>query len=141
MLGIGDGTMVISLKKQAYSPGDTIEGTVALQLLQPKKARELRVEFYGEIYRRRGSRTLTERVFTEERQLYGEKQYGKEEKYAFRIDIPENILKGGGDPYSGLFSRAFSPDPKAWYLHATLDIPYEFDVNQRVEVNIVPKRG
>jgi len=48
VLGVGEGKIEIILIKDVFQPGEKISGTVKLTLKSPKKAKELRIVFYGE---------------------------------------------------------------------------------------------
>jgi hypothetical protein len=137
VLGLFEGSIDIKLNGNTFASGQKISGTVFLKLNQMKKARELRVEFYGEIRRRSGGRhphSHTERVFQIRQQLSGERAYNNGETFNFEITVPEGIsVQAPG--VIGSIMGMFMPHP-TFYVHASLDAPNEFDINKRVMVNI-----
>ena len=115
MFGFGKGKLGIVLDKYNFSPGETIKGTVSLELKQPVQARQLRAVFYGTRKKlvvdrsRRGSRasmrigggprvsmggastrTETEVIYRFEVQLDGEKEYSGGQ-YPLEIVVPLSL--------------------------------------------------
>jgi hypothetical protein len=134
VLGLFEGSMDLRLSGNTFASGQKIPGTLFLKLNQPKKARELRLEFYGEIRRRSGKHTHVERIFQVRQQLSGERIYNSSETFNFEIQIPEGItLQAPG--ILGTLMGMLTPRP-TFYVHASLDAPNEFDINKRVMVNI-----
>ena len=135
VLGIAEGSLELRLKGNAFSSGQKITGTIVLKPNQPKKARELRVEFYGEVQRRHGKHTNTERVFPVRLALSGERMYNPGETIPFELTIPSGIDMRAPEGIIGTLMNFMVPRP-IFYVHATLDVPNEFDMNKRVLVNI-----
>ena len=155
VFGIGEGKVDIVLEKLNYSPGETIKGTVKLQLNSPKKAKELRVRFWGERNVRTTSRTFdsashksVERPTTRKDIVYefkltldGEKEYTGGE-YQFEIAVPKipepPKLEGTAAMLVGIAeSLGAAPSPVRWYMNAILDLPMSFDINKTVQINVV----
>lgn len=149
MFGFGKGKIEIKLDKYNYSPGETIEGTVALSLKKPLAAKELSIRLLGEqrisqgYGANRSDRTV--RIFDFKQPLDGQKEYPAGERaavYPFKIKVPANIQNEQQTPegalgvvvkaaqmFSGVESRT------QWYLIARLDVK-GFDVVKRVQVNV-----
>jgi hypothetical protein len=137
VLGIGEGSVDLKLNGLNFSPGQKITGTSILSLPQPKQARGLRLEFYGEIRRRSGKRAHTERVCQITQMLSGEKLYRSGESFPFEITVPE-VATISAPGILGTLVSMFTPRP-VFYVHASLDVPNEFDINRRVQVSIAAK--
>ena len=135
VLGIAEGAIGLRLDGNTFSSGQKISGTVALSLGQPKKARELRVEFYGEIRRSSGRHSHVERIFQARQALSGERTYNPRETIPFEIAVPAGIDFRVPEGILGTLMNFMVPRP-AFYVHATLDVPNEFDMNKRVMVSI-----
>jgi hypothetical protein len=134
--------------KLSFFAGDTIHGKVRLNLKQPKKARALRLEFYGEIkerhHSRNGTHTHTRRINHAAQQLSPEKTFSPGEEFGFSFICPPEIGQAPpqqGGIFGGIIStlQSFAPKP-IYYIHATLDAQMEFDINKRVQVQIVPRQ-
>lgn len=145
VLGIGEGSIDVLPDKLSYCPGETIHGKVKLNLRQPKKARALRLEFYGEIKERRRSRngthTKTMRINNFVQALSAEKTFSPGEEFEFSFICPPEI--GQAPPQQGgllggiaATLQSFAPKP-LYYLHATLDAQMEFDMSKRVQVQVI----
>lgn len=137
VLGIGEGSIDLKLNGLNFSPGQKITGTAILSLQQPKQARALRLEFYGEIKRRSGKHTHTERVYQITQILSGEKLYRSGESFPFEITVPE-VATISAPGILGTIVGMFAPRP-IFYVHASLDAQNEFDINKRVQVNVTGK--
>lgn len=163
MFGFDKGKIEIQLDKFNFSPGEVIEGTVALKLKKPVKAKELSIRIVGEqtttqregvsigIGTNRGtqntdSRTTT--IFDFKQPLDGEKEYLAGEQptvYPFKIKIPANVLSQQTQaPQEGTLGTVLkvaqmvsgTSSRISWYLIASLDVPKAFDVSKRVQINI-----
>lgn len=159
MFGFGKGTIEIQLDKFNFSPGEVIEGTVALKLKEPVKAKELIIRIVGEQTttqsmglsigtgrRTHGGGTRTTTLFDFKQTLDGEKEYSSGEQplvYPLKIKIPADVLRKQASQegtlgtvikvaqmVSGTSSRT------SWYLIASLDVPKSFDVSKKVQINI-----
>jgi hypothetical protein len=94
------------------------------------------VEFYGEIRRRSGKHTHIDRIFPVRLALSGERIYNPGETIPFELTIPSIDLRAQ-EGIIGTLMGFLAPRP-IFYVHATLDVPNEFDMNKRVVVNIMP---
>jgi hypothetical protein len=147
VFGIGEGKVEITLDKGSYGSGETINGRLSLTLNSPKKARKLRVQFYGERTKpRRGrSSSSTERIMVQEVQLDGEKEYPSGTKeYEFKFQLP-NIQRPAQSAEQGLMGAITNlvtsmADPYAnvrWFVDASLDLPMSMDISKKMPVNFV----
>lgn len=147
----GPEKIMLSLEKYDYKPGETIKGTVKLQLKKPLNARKLEVGFIGrKIEQQSGIRvgispgshktgyqktTQYSTVYDFQMPLSGEQEY-LEGTYPFEIKIPENILQDNISSQgnvaaavnmlktlSGVSSRV------EWMVVARLDLPMKLDVS------------
>jgi hypothetical protein len=147
VLGIGEGKLEIKIPKTVVAPGETVSGEVVLTLNSPKKAKEMRILFYGEVtehYSQSGKRhSRTKRIYEQRVVLGNEGEFPAGTKsYPFQITMP-NIerTKGSGEGLLGSAMNAvagmFDPLSGArWYLDASLDMPLSFDISKRVQLTI-----
>ncbi|MFA6328472.1 MAG: hypothetical protein WCY41_03430 [Candidatus Micrarchaeia archaeon] len=136
VFGIAEGSLELHLAGNTFASGQKITGTIFLQPNQPKKARELRVEFYGEVRRRSGKHSYIERVFQVRQRLSGEKTYNRGETFPFELTVPDGIAYR--EPKGIIDSiMSFAVSRPTFYVHATLDVPNEFDMNTRAMVSII----
>jgi len=146
VLGIGEGKIEIVTEKQSYSAGERIKGKVRLTLSQPKKAKELRIRFYGErkvrsvaVGSRSGTSTRVEQVYPQEVSLGGEKEYPSgvtEYDFEFLLPTPQRTAAQGDNPIAGIIGM-LAGDPWAnvrWFLDASLALPMAFDINRKMEI-------
>ena len=143
VLGIGEGSLEIVLDKYTFSPGETITGKVNLKLNQPKQARALRIDFYGEIVQHSRRSSSTRRVHTFSVQASGERAYNNGESIPFTLIIPSvsgSALPAGVPDIISNIMAAFTPKP-AWYIHASLDAPLSMDINKRVQIVLLDSQG
>lgn len=141
VLGIGEGKVEIVLEKQSFSAGETIKGKVRITLNQVKKAKELRIKFYGEKHVGSGKHHHVDYLYPQEIRLDGEKEYpaGMSE-YGFQLQLPrperpvqgEGVIAGvlgflAGDPFANV----------RWYLDASLSLPMSFDINKKMQISFV----
>ena len=139
VMGIGEGSLEITLDKYTFSVGDTINGKIILKLNKPKQANSLRVEFYGEILKKSGKSTHMQRVHHVKAEISGKRQYQPGETIAFSLKVPSDINYPKAKGFiEGLLSK---PRPQGWYVHASLDVPLQFDINKRVKVAILDTQG
>ena len=134
VLGLFEGSMELQVNGGTFVPGQKITGTVSLKLNQPKKARELRLEFYGEVKRYRRGVNRIERVYEVRQQLGGEREYSNGEMFNFEIEVPAGISIPTPNFLSKLLVMVV-PRP-TFYVHASLDVSNELDINRRVRVEI-----
>jgi hypothetical protein len=147
----GGEKITLQLEKYDYAPGDTIKGTVTLNLKKPTNARKLEVAFIGEkIERQTGmgvGPTAKDRrknhhsyIYHFEMPLSGEGDYQKGE-YPFEIKIPPDVrqaeqkLEGkvgtavsALKAISGVYSRV------DWYVKAQLDVPMKLDIKKTQKI-------
>jgi hypothetical protein len=154
VFGIGEGSIDIVLEKLNFSPGDMLMGTVKLKLNSPKKARNLRVRFWGE----RKVKTSKQQYDSKSHQfvktpissneivyeftvtLDGEKEYTSGD-YPFQIKMPDYSEKKPDVPGLEVAAEVAQtlgvlPSPVRWYLQATLDLPNSFDINKKVQITL-----
>lgn len=148
MFGFGKGKIDLKLEKLNFKPGETIKGTVSLELKEPIQARGLKVLFYGIAKQSQTGfsssggvkhRSNTKKIHNFEMTLDGEKEY-KQGEYNFKIAIPQNAVPKmpsgalGGMVQAAQFLGAV-PNIK-WFVEAKLDIPKGFDVRKKIQINI-----
>ena len=160
VLGIGDGSIEITLDRQFFSPGENVTGKVRLHLKGPKKAKKLHVEFYGnivnEIYSGSTMTKETVRVFPSAQQLSGEKTFQDGEEYAFSLPIsplalsapPAQQNQPNQSPFGGIGGifgsgrgRHMNQPPRTiagpdWFVSAELDV-FLFAINKHISVQVV----
>jgi hypothetical protein len=159
MFGLGQGKIDIVIPKYNYATGDTITGTVKLDLKGQVHARELRLVFKGEQKTtsysgsgvsmgsvrvgvgKQGKSTHVVVIHQFKLPLGGEKDYTSGE-YPFEIAIPSSIqLAQRPDGVMGqvLGAAQFLAGATTsinWTLKASLDIPRAFDVSKTVQINV-----
>jgi hypothetical protein len=131
-------------------------GTVKLHLNSPKRARNLRVRFWGE----RGVKSSEQHYDSKSHQsvktpinrneivyeftvtLDGEKEYTSGD-YEFQIKMPDysekkpESLGAGAEIAAGIAQTlGVLPSPVRWYLQATLDLPNAIDINKKVQITL-----
>jgi hypothetical protein len=147
VFGIGEGKIEIETDKQSYSAGEKVKGKVRLTLNQPKKAKGLRLKFYGErrvqnvsMGSRGGTSTRIVQEYPQEITLGGEKEYpaGMTEcDFEFTLPSPQRAAPQGDNPLAGVFGMLVG-DPWAnvvWYLDASLDLPMSLDINKKMQIS------
>jgi len=149
MFGIGDGNIEIQTDKTSYKKGDTIKGTLILNLKKPVKALWLRIDVVGEYYahwhekENRGfeTKSQTTRYYWFKNQLDGKKEYpaGKTE-YKFSIKIPENLDEwktNAYGPLQNLVDKATGGEvPLRWYLQGRLDKALKFSTVGNLSIEL-----
>lgn len=139
----GPEKIVLTLEKYEYKPGETIRGTVKLQLKKPMNAQRLDIGFIGrKIQQQSGYRSGSYQKSTEKSTVYdfhiplsGDQEY-KDGLFPFEIKIPENILQEESSlqgnmatavnmlkAISGVSSRV------EWMVVARLDLPMKVDIS------------
>jgi len=139
VFGIGEGSIEIVLEKHEFAPGETIRGTVKLNLNSPKEARGLRVEFYGEkqekaIHSSRHNSNSTVRVFQVAKTLAEKGKFASKD-YPFEIEVPASVILPNGGGMLGFFTGIFTV-PVKYYVSSSLDLPMSFDISKKVQVSI-----
>lgn len=143
--------ITLELERFDYKPGDTIKGSVVLNLKKPTKARKMFVSLIGERKEaRRGERGTTYvnvEVFRFDLPLGGEKEY-QNENFNFEIKIPSNILDydkptlPDPDTTLGRIARAAIVlsgtryYPVEWLVRAQLDVPLKLDIKKSQKIII-----
>ena len=147
----GPEKIVVSLEKYDYKPGETIKGSIKLQLKKPLNARKLEVGLIGrKIEQQSGIRigmspgspktgyqksTQYSTVYDFQMPLCGEQEY-LEGVFPFEIKIPDSILQDNAASagnvaaavnvlrtLGGVSSRV------EWIVVARLDLPMKLDVS------------
>lgn len=140
VFGIGEGKIEIILDRVNYSLGDTVKGTVKLELKSPKKAKELRVKLWGERSRAGKSKSNKEIIHEFTLRLDGEKEYSSGE-YQFEIalpKLPEPKLEGKVGEILGVAQTlGLVASPPRWYIQASLNLPMSIDITKTVQLNVV----
>ncbi|MDO8340003.1 MAG: sporulation protein [Candidatus Burarchaeum sp.] len=148
MFGFGAGSIDVKLNNFNYKPGDTIEGTVVLNLKGPMKARGLFIALTALRRERSGKHTSDRTVFELKNTLDGEKEYAASPEpiaYPFKIVVPQQIPNQGqipqipgevGGAVTDLLKFFVSSQQVKWYLIAKLDVPMASDVSKQVQINI-----
>jgi hypothetical protein len=142
--------ITLNLERYNYKPGETIKGTVVLNLKKPMKARKLEVSFTGqrkEQYRdRNGTHYRTRNVFTFALPLAMEQDY-QTEQYTFEIKIPSDILQQTRAPSTptldGTLGKVVAIGsalsgtryyPVEWMVHGQLDVPMKLDIKKTQKI-------
>jgi len=159
VFGLGKGSIIISLQKFNFLPGETISGSVALTVKKPVKAREMSITLIGEQKVTRqvrtssgmSTQTQTTRIYDFKQPLDGEKEYSGQASYPFSIKIPADILGAGEVPpvpqmtgtlaqglqFAQQFAAMTGAMPSArkkWYLEAKLDVPGGMDISKDADI-------
>lgn len=151
----GPDKIVITLDKYQYKPGDTIKGSVGLNLRKPVHARKLQVSLLGKV--RTTHRDSKGHVQTQDVVVYeftlpldGENDY-LGEMYNFEIKIQQDILQMHSSTQQlqqilqqklGTFGTILGQmamggqSPVRWMVHTQLDIPMKFDVQKSQDIVI-----
>mgnify|MGYP006295690477 FL=1 len=146
----GPEKMIVALEQYNFFPGETIKGTLSINLKKPKKARKLEIALVGEKKERRRSsdgktHTKTVRLYNFRIPLGQEGEYQKGD-YPFEIKIPQNLLESTAnqrpDGAAGAVVDVLSAvsgnrtGPVQWYIEGQLDIPMGFDVKKKQSIAI-----
>lgn len=149
----GPEKMILALDQFNFFPGETVKGTVSINLKKPKKARKLEVALIGQRKERRtrhrNGRTEsyweTVKIYDFEIPLGPDGEYQKGD-YTFEIKIPENILDSTQpkrpDGALGTISDIAGTlggsrvGQVEWLVKSNLDIPMGFDVSKTQKIVI-----
>lgn len=146
MFGFGERKMDLQINKFNFVKGETIEGTIALTVKKPCKARGVFVTLFAE--QKVMSSSNTQRIYELKQQLDGEKEYNTGENpavYPFKIKIPPKQMTGEGlaqlDPNlakaASVMQYFVSMQRQIrWYVEAKLDIAFGLDTAKKIQVNI-----
>jgi hypothetical protein len=156
----GKGKINISIPRTHYTPGDTISGSIVLDLKKPLKAREVSISLIGEQKFRRtrttgggGFSTSSEKyhIYEFKQNLDNEKEYSRGQKYNFEIKIPADILSikpqipgiegklGQGLKFAQAAAAMTGVIPlqqTKYYLMARLDIAGGLDIKRKADIVI-----
>jgi len=142
----------ITLEKTSFVPGDTIDGTVRLNLRKQKYAKALKVAFVVngdiEVKSPRASSTSYE-IYRGEVVLDVDREYFNE-SYPFRIKIPldifeklEKLQEEGSIGMERKFlewglNKGFGNyvEKNKWSVQVSLDIPKKLDIKKIVEIDV-----
>jgi hypothetical protein len=144
---LSKGKMELKIEKFNFSHGETINGTVTMQLKKPILAKGVFVKIFSETTTTRrtgnGIQTNTSRTFEFAQLLDGEKEYSTQPfNYDFQIKVPaqENARAPDGALGTALKAAKFISGvgnaSTKWFLEAYLDIPKGFDLNKKVQINV-----
>lgn len=148
----GSEKMILALEQFNFFPGETIKGSISLNLKKPTKARKLEVALVGkqtERYRDRNgnSKRKIHTVYCFEIPLGAEQQYHKGD-FPFEIKIPDDILMRGRGQQSrpegglGAVTSVLGAlggnryDPVEWHVRSQLDIPMGLDMKKTQKIVI-----
>lgn len=137
VFGLFEGKLEVFPDKTTYAVGEKITGRMRLTCNKPLAAKQLRIEFYGEVPSRDRDSDTTDRVFNTAALVSGEMEYSGTKDYAFEITVPQNCVQPKGKGFLGALGGMFNVTPK-FFLHGSLDMPMKFDINSRVKLNILP---
>jgi len=152
----GGEKITLTLEKYDYRPGDTVKGTIKLNLKKPVQARKLTVAFIGKKIQhqssasvagiamgssgRRGSSHSSQIVYNFDMPLDGEKEYHKQE-YPFEMKIPSDLLQNApklegkmGTTVKALQVLGGVSTRIDWYVKAELDVPMKIDVKKSQKI-------
>ena len=156
----GPDKMTLILEKYDYTPGDTIKGTIKLNLKKPVEGRKLTVGFYGKQIQHQSSASVAglavsasggksrskssaKIIYSFDMPVDGPKEYHKDE-YPFEIKIPTDV--GQNKPeMEGKMGTAIKAAQMlggvstrlVWYVKAELDVPMKMDIKdtQKIVLN------
>jgi len=149
--GIGVGTIALEPSRSSYELGDTIRGTVTLELTEPIPAKRLVVALRATRKRyvmQRGSDGRTAPVQRSETIVDHEVELGGQHTYEsgvrqFTVPIPARIdakveVDGLiGDVLRGAQAlRSMTESPIHWTLTAFLDIPWKRNLSKQIDLSV-----
>ena len=149
--GIGVGSIAIAPEHNRYCLGDTVRGSLTLELSEPTPARHLSVTLRAtrkrlaleNLGRRGGARRMeTEVAFEHIIEVRGEQTF-ESGQFSFDVDIPTEIDPpveiGGllGDALRGAAAlKSMTESKLRWKLIATLEIPWKRNVQHEIDVAV-----
>ena len=149
MLGFLKGKIHVKLEKRQFTPGETIKGTVRLELNKEVQATALQVQLYATKQTRSqsssGKSTRSDIFYDFVLDLDGERTYQPSEnnEYPFEITIPnrmdsqnlpDNVV---GDLVKVMQFFSKSSVRVDWYVKAYLDIPWSIDISDKISINVI----
>ncbi len=144
---LSKGKMGLRLDKMVFSQGETITGSISMQLKKPAKARGVFVVLFADQTKTRlttkGIGRYTARVFEFKLPLDGEKEYGAQPyEYKFELKAPQQGQQVKMEGVAGalvdvatLFTVGQGSPPQ-WCVEAKLDIAGGFDLGKKTKINI-----
>lgn len=151
--GIGVGSIELELPKHNYRPGESINGTLRMQLTEPVEAKRLLVALRAtrsKVGFERGQDgkhdkvTRNETVHREVIELGGQKLY-ESGSFAFALFVPEidaPVEQGGvlGDVLRAAKALdQMRSSPITWTLMGMLEIPWRRNLSKKLPVSVSPK--
>jgi hypothetical protein len=155
-VGLGVGSIDLELDKKTLSPGDTLRGTVKLNLKEPTEAKRLVLAIratqglvsYGKDAS--GGRSLkTDQlvVYRQNLELAGERTYSDGETYQGELTLPADVLDrepeipGTIGQVARAISSVTSPRklPLEWRVMALLDIPWKRNLKKVLDLAVTPR--
>lgn len=135
-LGFGPGTISIQLEKSAFSPGEFVTGTIALNLRKPIDAKGVILSIVGES----GPSKRRSRFSAFSQKISDAKIFSANpETVPFRVQIPPEFLKRPDTKkVNSLFyaiGSAFAGNID-WYLETKLDVLKKLDVSCTIPITI-----
>lgn len=149
--GIGVGTITVESRRSSYELGDTIDGTVRLQLTEPIPAKRLVVTLRATRKRYVAQRASDGRVAPVQRsevlvdhevELDGERSYDSgvhqfEVRIPARIDAKVDVGGKLGDLLSAAQTiKSMTESPIRWELVAFLDIPWKRNLSKETDLSV-----
>lgn len=155
----GKEQITLELEKYDYTPGESIKGTVKVNLKKPVKGRKLYVELIGRQVQRQsgisvanvamgnaraGGKSSYRIVYRFDMPLDGEKTYHSGD-YPFEIKIPADILQSTTTPAAegklgGVIKAAQMlggiSTRTDWIVQTQLDVPMKLDVKKDQKIVI-----
>lgn len=140
------GKIIINLSNFNFSSGESITGTVILQLKKPMQAKSLKVGLVAEsssrsIRNNKPNNSRTSVLFKFDQSLDGEKLYVVgEHSYNFSIKVPNNVVNSTGNAIADTLVKSAqilsgNLSSIRWYVTAELETS-GFNISKRVQVNV-----
>ncbi len=147
-VGVGVGGLSLELEKLHFHPGDSVLGSLVLELNEPIEANSLVIGIKGSQSTLGDDGTVSEpsrRIYEFEIELASTQTF-KSRRYDFELRIPSNAIEvepgvrsGGvlGDVARVVSSVTTRPtDPVAWSVFAFLDIPWKRNLAEAVDIAV-----
>jgi hypothetical protein len=140
------GKIVIELNNSNYSPGETINGKLILNIKKPLEATELNIRLFGNMNqnsygRGKGASSRSSTIFDFKQPVSKNKIYSPGEQYPFSIKIPKNILTNFSGITGHLINSAMLLSGRSlnikWYLVSKLKVKGIDVKSKKVRINIV----
>ncbi len=136
VLGLFEGKMEVIPDRRSYLPGEVIHGKVRLAVDKPQEARELRLEFYGEVKQFQGRGTITVQINHQLICLDGKRTYLGISEYPFEVKIPKDAMPPKPKDMMGKAMEFIKSKPK-YFLSASLDMELKFDISTCVPIDVL----